>query len=91
MADESLALEGYARNPADPLSVVLLDEESSPITSKTVRADNGDDAWGYFESFVMAPPSYEGLATLRVGDRKPGDGTITGAEVPVFFGVGLDE
>ena len=90
VAGEPVAVEGFARNPGGSLSVVLLSEGGAPIASETVRVEDGD-AWGYFESSVTAPPSYEGLATLRVGDREPDGGTSTGAEVPVFFGVGLDE
>ena len=88
-AGEPLAVEGYSRNPGGSLSVVLLSEEGDPIASETVRTEEGD-AWGYFESSVTAPTSYEGLATLRVVDQEPDDGVSVGAEVPVFFGVVQD-
>ena len=90
VAGEPLAVEGYSRNPGGSLSVVLLSEEGAPIASETVRTEEGD-AWGYFESSVTAPTSYEGLATLRVIARETDDGVSIGAEVPMFFGVGLDE
>lgn len=87
-AGEPLAVEGYSRNSGGPLSVELLNEEDALIASETVRADSGNGAWRYFDSSVTAPPSYEGLARLRVRDQEPDDGVSTGAEVPVFFGVG---
>lgn len=58
---------------------------------KILRADDGNGAWGYFEAVVTAPPAYEGLATLQIGDRGPDDGSSARTEVPVFFGVGRDE
>ena len=86
VAGQTLTVEGYSRDPGGSLSVVLLSEEGDPIASETVRTEDVD-AWGYFESSVTAPPSYEGLATVRVRDQEPDDGVPTGAEVPVFFGV----
>ena len=91
VAGEPLAVEGYARDPAGSLSAVLLDEEGAPIASETIRAGDGDGAWGYFEAAITAPSSYGGLATLRISDQDSDDGASTRAEVPVFFGVGLDE
>lgn len=90
-AGEPLAVQGYSRDPEGPLSVVLLDEEGAPMATQTVRADDGNGAWGYFEAAVTAPPAYEGLATLQIGDRGPDDGSSARTEVPVFFGVGRDE
>ncbi|MDP9475386.1 MAG: Gmad2 immunoglobulin-like domain-containing protein [Actinomycetota bacterium] len=90
VAGEPLAVEGYSRDPGGSLSVVLHSEEGKPIASETVRTEYVD-AWGYFESSVTAPPSYEGLATVRVRDQEPDDGVSTGAEVPVFFGVGVED
>lgn len=90
-AGEPLAVEGYSRDPEGPLSVVLLDEEGAPMATETVRADDGNGAWGYFEAAVTAPPAYDGLATLQIGDRGPDDELSDRTEVPVFFGVGLDE
>ena len=90
-AGEPLAVEGYARDPEGSLSAVLFDEEGAPIASETIRAGDGDGAWGYFETAITAPSSYEGLATLRISDQDPGGGGTPGAEVPVFFGVGPDE
>ena len=91
VAGEPLAVEGYARDPENALSAVLLDEEGDPMASESIRAGDGDGAWGYFEAEITAPSSYEGLATLRISDGGPLDGASPRAEVPVFFGAGLDE
>ncbi|QIN78391.1 hypothetical protein GBA65_07485 [Rubrobacter marinus] len=89
VAGEPLPIEGYSRNPKGSIVAVLLDEQGAPIARETIRAEDGNGAWGRFEATITAPPAYEGLATLRIGDENP-IGTQTGAEVPVFFGVSQD-
>jgi hypothetical protein len=87
---EPLAVEGYSRDPEGSLSVVLLDEDGAPIATEAGRAEDADGAWGYFETTVTAPSSYEGLATLRVSEQSSG-GASAGVEVPVVFVAGFDE
>ena len=88
-AGEPLAVEGYARDPGDSLTLVLLNEEGALLAEETARVSAGNEAWGHFGSSVAVPPSYEGLAYLRVvGDRSSDEGASARTEVPVFVGVG---
>ncbi len=91
-AGEPLAVEGYAREPGGSLTLVLLNEEGAPIATGPLRTNDGNEAWGHFESSVTVPPSYEGFATLQVvGDQGRDDEASERTEVPVFIGVGQDE
>lgn len=79
-----LDVRGYARFIGGRITVSLLDRERDLLASKTVRASNRATAWAPFET-RLGFSGYEGLATLRVGGRSPGDGYFVGTETEVLL------
>jgi hypothetical protein len=83
--DSPLEVSGYSRNFEAATTVTLLDAEGRPISSRTIRASDWAEAWGYFETSLDAP-AYEGYATLQVGSGSARGGSAwEGVEVPVVF------
>ena len=79
-----IRVRGYARPFGGRITVSLLDRERDVLARKTVRENGRPPAYAPFET-TLGSSGYEGLATIRVGGRSPGDGSFVGTETEVFL------
>jgi hypothetical protein len=75
-----LTVSGYSRNAER--TVTLTDPRGKVLVRKTVRSNDWNHTWGYFEATLDLPP-LSGKRTLKVGTGNVRDGSFEGVEIPV--------
>jgi hypothetical protein len=77
-----LTVSGYSRNFEAADTITLTGRHGRVLVRKTVRSNDWNHTWGYFEATLDLPP-YSGRGTLRVGTKNASDGSFEGIEIPV--------
>ena len=79
---DPLTVSGYSRNPEATNTITLTGPRGRVLVRRTVRSNDWNHTWGYFEATLDLPP-FSGRGTLRVGTGSTRDGTFEGVEIPV--------
>jgi Immunoglobulin-like domain of bacterial spore germination len=79
---DPLIVSGYSRNPGAVNTITLTGLRGRVLVRRTVRSNDWNHTWGYFEATIDLPP-FTGRGTLKVGTGNASDGTFEGIEVPV--------
>jgi Immunoglobulin-like domain of bacterial spore germination len=82
---DPLTVSGYSRNRESANIVTLIDSRGEVLARRTVRSNDWNHTWGYFEATLNLPP-FSGRGTLKVGTEGAHDGSFEGIEVPVWAG-----
>ena len=80
---DPLTVSGYTRNREGANTVTLIDSRGEILARRTVRSNDWNHTWGYFEATLDLPP-FSGRGTLKVGTEGTHDGSFEGIEVPVW-------
>ena len=79
---DPLTVSGYSRNREGANTVTLIDSHGEVLARRTVRSNDWNHTWGYFEATLDLPP-FSGNGTLKVGTEGASDGSFEGIEVPI--------
>jgi predicted small secreted protein len=79
---DPLTVSGYSRNSEAANTITLIDSHGKVLARRTVRSNDWNHTWGYFEATLDLPP-FSGNGTLQVGTAGAHNGTSEGIEVPV--------
>ncbi|CAN5689028.1 hypothetical protein BH18ACT11_BH18ACT11_04490 [soil metagenome] len=82
---DPLTVSGYSRNLGAADTITLTGSHGKVLVRKTVRSNDWNLTWGYFEATLDLPP-FSGRGTLQVGTRSDRDGSFEGVEIPVRAG-----
>jgi hypothetical protein len=80
-----LTVSGYSRNAEAAGTVTLTGPGGEVLVRRTVRSNDWNHTWGYFEA-TLDLPSFSGKGTLKVGTGNARDGSSEGVEIPVRAG-----
>lgn len=80
---DPLTVSGYSRNLGAADTITLTGSHGKVLVRKTVRSNDWNHTWGYFEATLDLPP-FSGRGTLKVGTKS--DGSFEGVEIPVRAG-----
>src|SRR5919107_3216408 len=80
---DPLTVNGYSRNSEATNTITLIDSNGKVLVRKTVRSNEWNHSWGYFEA-TLDLPSLSGNGTLKVGTEDARDGSFEGVEIPVW-------
>jgi hypothetical protein len=79
---DPLMVSGYSRNFEAVDTIALTGPHGKVLVRKTVRSNDWNHTWGYFEATIDLPP-FSGKGTLQVGPKSASDGSFEGVEIPV--------
>jgi Immunoglobulin-like domain of bacterial spore germination len=79
---DPLTVSGYSRNREGANTVTLIDSDGEILARRTVRSNDWNHTWGYFEATLDLPP-FSGNGTLKVGTEGASEGSFEGIEVPI--------
>ncbi len=82
---DPLTVSGYSRNAEAMGTVTLTGPRGKVLVRRTVRSNDWNHTWGYFEA-TLDLPSFSGKGTLKVGTGNARDGSFEGVEIPVRAG-----
>jgi hypothetical protein len=82
---DPLIVSGYSRNREAANTITLIDAEGKVLVRRTVRSNDWNHTWGYFEATLDLPP-FSGKGTLKVGTKEAHDGSFEGMKIPVWAG-----
>lgn len=82
---DPLTVNGYSRNLEAADTITLTDPHGRVLVRKTVRSNDWNHTWGYFEATIDLPP-LSGKGTLQVGPKSASNGAFEGVEIPVRAG-----
>jgi len=83
LVSDPLTVSGYSRNPDAANTITLTGPRGKTLVRRTVRGNDWNHTWGYFEATIDLPP-FSGKGTLKVGNAH--DGTFEGIQIPVRTG-----
>ena len=79
---DPLIVSGYSRNREAANTIFLTDPHGKVLVRRTVRSNDWNHTWGYFEATLDLPP-FSGRGILKVGTEGARDGSFEGIEVPI--------
>ena len=82
---DPLTVSGYSRNLEAADTITLTGQHGRVLVRKTVKSNDWNHTWGYFEATIDLPP-FSGKGTLKVGTKDSNDGSFEGVEIPVRAG-----
>ena len=82
---DPLTVSGYSRNFEAADTITLTGPHGKVLVRKTVRSNDWNHTWGYFEATLDLPP-FSGKGTLKVGTKDVSDGSFEGVEIPIRAG-----
>jgi hypothetical protein len=85
VVSDPLTVSGYSRNPDAANTITLTGPRGKILVRRTVRSNDWNHTWGYFEATIDLPP-FSGKGTLKVGTGNARDGTFEGVEIPIRTG-----
>jgi hypothetical protein len=80
---DPLIVSGYSCNREAANTIILTDPHGKVLVRRTVRSNDWNHTWGYFEA-TLDLPSFSGKGTLKVGTEGAHDGSFEGIKVPVW-------
>ena len=80
---DPLIVSGYSRNREAANTIILTDPHGKVLVRRTVRSNDWNHTWGYFEA-TLDLPSFSGKGTLKVGTEGANDDSFEGIKVPVW-------
>lgn len=80
---DPLTVSGYSRNREAANTITLIDSQGKVLARRTVRCNDWNHTWGYFEATLDLPP-FSGKGTLKVGTEGANKSTLESIEVPVW-------
>ncbi len=80
---DPLIVSGYSRNREAANTIILTDPHGKVLVRRTVRSNDWNHTWGYFEA-TLDLPSFSGKGTLKVGTEGAHDDSFEGIRVPVW-------
>jgi len=82
---DPLTVSGYSRNREATNTITLTDPHGKVLVRRTVRSNDWNHTWGYFET-TLDLPSFSGRATLKVGTDGAHNDSFNGTKIPVRAG-----
>jgi hypothetical protein len=82
---DPLLVSGYSRNRGAANTITLIDADGKILVRRTVRSNDWNHTWGYFEA-TLDLPSFSGKGALKVGTEGAHDGSFEGMKIPVWAG-----
>ena len=82
---DPLTVSGYSRNFEAANIITLIDSSGKVLLRRTVRSNDWNHTWGYFEATLDLPP-FSGKGTLKVGTEGAHNGPFKGTKIPVWAG-----
>ncbi len=82
---DPLVISGYSRNREAANTITLIDAHEKVLVRRTIRSNDWNHTWGYFEATLDLPP-FSGKGTLKVGTDGAHNGAFSGIKVPVWAG-----
>ena len=80
---DPLIVSGYSRNREAANTIILTDPHGKVLVRRTVRSNDWNHTWGYFEA-TLDLPAFSGKGTLKVGTEGANDDSFEGIKVPVW-------
>ncbi len=80
---DPLIVSGYSRNRDAANTITLIDAEGKVLVRRTVRSNDWNHTWGYFEATLDLPP-FSGKGTLKVGTKEAHDDSFEGMKISVW-------
>jgi hypothetical protein len=85
VVSDPLTVSGYSRNPDAANTITLTGPRGKILVRRTVRSNDWNHTWGYFEATIDLLP-FSGKGALKVGTGNARDGTFEGVEIPIRTG-----
>jgi hypothetical protein len=85
IVSDPLTVSGYSRNPDAANTITLTGPRGKILVRRTVRSNDWNHTWGYFEATIDLLP-FSGKGALKVGTGNARDGTFEGVEIPIRTG-----
>jgi len=82
---DPLVISGYSRNREAANTITLIDAHEKVLVRRTIRSNDWNHTWGYFEATLDLPP-FSGKGTLKVGTDGAHNGAFSGIKIPVWAG-----
>jgi hypothetical protein len=80
---DPLIVSGYSRNREAANTIILTDPHGKVLVRRTVRSNDWNHTWGYFEA-TLDLPAFSGRGTLKVGTEGAHDDSFEGIKVTVW-------
>jgi hypothetical protein len=82
---DPLIVSGYSRNREAANTITLIDADGKVLVRRTVRSNDWNHTWGYFEA-TLDLPAFSGKGILKVGTEGAHHGSFEGMKIPVWAG-----